>query len=154
LLILQPINPLHASGAKAAEPKPAEGSLLTGEETILIVDDEPINIEAVKELLEALGYKILTAQSGKEAIELFREHSKDIKLVILDMIMPEMNGKETLIKLMEIDKKVRVLLSSGYSINGEAAKILEMGCKGFIRKPLMIEELSRKTRDVLDSKDS
>jgi len=145
---------LPASVKEAVEIKSAEGSLLTGDETIMIVDDEPINITVVKDLLETLGYKILTAQSGKEAIELYREHSKDIQLVILDMIMPEMNGKETLSRLMETDKEVRVLLSSGYSINGEAAKILDMGCKGFIQKPLMIEELSRKIRDALDSKDS
>ena len=141
---------LPASGAKATEEKPAKGSLLTGHETILIVDDEPINIEAVKELLEALGYKVLTAQSGKKAIELYRKHSKDIKLIILDMIMPEMNGKETVVKLMEMDKNVRVLLASGYSIDGEAKTILELGCKGFIQKPFRAEELSRKIRDVLD----
>ena len=116
----------------------------------MIVDDEPINIEAVKELLEALGYKVLTAQSGKKAIELYRKHSKDIKLIILDMIMPEMNGKETVVKLMEMDKNVRVLLASGYSIDGEAKTILELGCKGFIQKPFRAEELSRKIRDVLD----
>jgi two-component system, cell cycle sensor histidine kinase and response regulator CckA len=145
---------LPASGTKAAEATPSEGSLVNGHETILIVDDEPINIDTIKELLETLGYRILTAQSGKEAIELYREHVKEIHLVILDMIMPEMNGKGTLIKLMETDKNVRVLLSSGYSINGEAAKILEMGCKGFIQKPFRVEELSRKIRDVLDSGNS
>jgi two-component system, cell cycle sensor histidine kinase and response regulator CckA len=142
---------LPASVKEAVETKPAEDSLLSGDETILVVDDEQINVELMKELLEKLGYKILTAQSGKKAIELYREHSKDIKLVILDMIMPEMNGKETLLSLMETDKKVMVLLSSGYSINGEAAKILEMGCKGFIQKPFRVEELSRKIRTVLDT---
>jgi PAS domain S-box-containing protein len=141
---------LPASGAKAAETKATEGSLLTGHETILIVDDEPINIEAVKELLEVLGYKILTAQSGKEAIELYGEHLGEIQLVILDMIMPEMNGRKTLIRLMEIDKNVRVLLASGYSINGEAKTILELGCKGFIQKPFRPEVLSQKIREVLD----
>jgi PAS domain S-box-containing protein len=144
---------LPASGAKSAEAKPAEGSLLTGHETILIVDDEPTNIEAVKELLEALGYKILTAQSGKKAIEIYKKHLGKIQLVILDMIMPEMNGKETLVKLMEIDKNVRILLSSGYSINSEAKTILELGCRGFIQKPFRIEELSRKIRDVLICRD-
>ena len=64
--------------------------------------------------------------------------------------MPEMNGKETLIKLMEIDKNVSVLLSSGYSINGEAQTILDLGCKGFIQKPFRPEELSQKIREVLD----
>ena len=141
---------LPASGAKAAEPKPAEEVLLTGEETILVVDDEKVNVEMIKELLEQLGYKILMAQSGKEAVVIYSEHSGEIRLVILDMIMPEMSGKETLIKLMEIDKKIRVLLSSGYSINGEARKILDMGCKGFIQKPFRIEELSEKIRGVLD----
>ena len=145
---------LPASEAKPLEPRPLEGSLLTGHETILIVDDEQEVLSAVKELLEELGYRTLTAKSGRKAIELYKKHSKDIKLVILDMIMPEMNGKETLIKLMEIDKNVCVLLSSGYNIDGEAAHILEMGCKGFIQKPFRAEELSLKIRDVLESGDS
>ncbi len=145
---------LPASEGKSLETKPSESSPLTGHETILIVDDEPLNTEAIKELLEELGYKIMTAQSGKKALELYREHPGEIQLVILDMIMPEMNGKETLVKLMETDKDVRVLLSSGYSINGEAKTILDLGCKGFIQKPFRVEELSRKIRAVLDSGDS
>ena len=142
---------LPASEAKPLlEPRPVEGSLLTGDETILLVDDEHEMLLAVKELLEELGYKILIAQSGKKAIELYKKHSKEIKLVILDMIMPEMNGKETLVKLMEMDNNVRVLLSSGYNIDGEATEILDMGCKGFIQKPFRPEEISRKIRDMLD----
>jgi two-component system, cell cycle sensor histidine kinase and response regulator CckA len=141
---------LPVSMGKAAETKPPEDVLLTGEETILVVDDEKVNIEMIKELLEKLGYKVLKAQSGKKAIELYRKHSKDIQLVMLDMIMPEMNGKETFIKLIEIDKNVCVLLASGYSINGEAKTIIDLGCKGFIQKPFRIEELSQKIREVLD----
>ena len=124
--------------------------IMTGDETILFVDDEPTNIEAIKDLLETLGYKVHTAQSGQDAIELYREKVEHIDLVILDMVMPGMNGRETLKKLMEIDKNVIVLLSSGYSINGEAKNILEIGCKGFIQKPFRIEELSHKIREVLD----
>ncbi len=105
----------------------------------------------VKQLLERLGYTILTAQNGKKALELYRAHRKAIRLVILDMIMPGMNGKETLAALKKIDDNVCVLLSSGYSLNGEASKIMEMGCRGFIQKPFRIEELSQKIRDVLDS---
>jgi len=142
---------LPASVAKAVETKPVENGLLTGDETILIVDDEPINIEAVKELLEMLGYNTMSAKSGMEAVELYRKHSQEIELIILDMIMPEMNAKETLVKLMEIDNNVRVLLASGYSIDGEAKTILELGCKEFIQKPFRVDELSRKIRDVLDS---
>ena len=68
--------------------------------------------------------------------------------------MPDMNGKETLIKLREIDNNVRVLLSSGYNIDGEATEVMDMGCKGFIQKPFLPEEISRKIRDVLDRGDS
>ena len=145
---------LPASEAKPSKTRPSQIRLFTGDETIMIVDDEPINIAATKELLEELGYRIMTAQSGPEAIKLFKEHSKDIKLVILDMIMPQMNGKEILVKLMKIDKNVRVLLSSGYNIDGEAAEILDMGCKGFIQKPFRPEEISQKIREVLDRGDS
>jgi len=145
---------LPASEKRTLETKPADEKLLTGDETILVVDDEQVNVELMKKLLEKLGYKVLTAQTGKKAIELYREHCNDIKLVILDMIMPKMNGRETLGKLMEIDKKVRVLLSSGYGINGEAARLLSIGCKGFIQKPFRIEELSQKIRDVMDCRDS
>ena len=141
---------LPASGAKTAVAKPSEDGLLTGHETILIVDDERANTESVKELLEILGYKVMVANSGEEAIRLYREHTGKIQLVILDMIMPEMNGKETLIKLMEMDKNVSVLLSSGYSMDGEAKSILDLGCRGFIQKPFRVEELSQKIREVLD----
>ena len=130
---------LPASGGKPVETEPSESNLLTGHETILLVDDEPLNSGVVKELLEKLGYKIMTAQSGQETIEIFKGHQGKIQLVILDMIMPEMNGRETLTKLIEIDKNVCVLLSSGYSINGEAKTILDLGCKGFIQKPFRVE---------------
>ncbi|HMK48928.1 MAG TPA: response regulator, partial [Thermodesulfovibrionales bacterium] len=145
---------LPASTAAAVEMRPPEETLLRGDETILVVDDEPINIEALEELLEELGYKALTARSGAEAIEVYKQHPAGIDLVILDMIMPEINGKETLIKLMEIDKDVTVLLSSGFSINGEAKAILNLGCRGFIQKPFKPEELTRKIRDALERRDS
>ncbi len=121
-----------------------------GDETILIVDDEKISTEAVRELLGALGYKVLTVKSGREALEIYKSNLKEIKLVILDMIMPDMSGKETFEKLMEMNKNLKVLLSSGYSINGEALKLLKMGCKGFIQKPFRVEELTRKIREILD----
>ncbi len=133
-----------------AEAKPGEG-IIPGHETILIVDDEEPNVESLKELLETLGYKTLTARNGREAIELYREYPKGIHLVILDMIMPGMNGRETFLKLKEIDAEVKVLLSSGYSIDGEAAKILDLGCSGFIQKPFRVAQLSQKIRTVLDS---
>jgi CheY-like chemotaxis protein len=141
---------LPASEKEIEAEKTVKSRLFRGEGTILVVDDERTNTNVVKELLERLGYTILTAQNGKKAIQLYRAHRNAIRLVILDMIMPGMNGKETLAALKKIDKNVCVLLSSGYSLNGEATKIIEMGCRGFIQKPFRIEELSQKIKDAMD----
>ena len=143
-----------------------------GRETVLLVDDEDMIIEVGEQLLEELGYKVLSARSGSEAIEIVSiayrakgeekegqeryapgavPHAPD--LVILDMIMPDMGGSDTFDRLKEIDPDIKVLLSSGYSINGQATEILDRGCDGFIQKPFNINQLSRKAREVLD-KDS
>jgi two-component system, cell cycle sensor histidine kinase and response regulator CckA len=129
--------------------KPAD-KMIKGGETILLVDDEEVNIDAVGGLLEALGYTVLIAQSGQDALELYKKNQKNIHLVILDMIMPVMSGSETFERLKEINPDIKVMLSSGYSINGQAAEILERGCKGFIQKPFHINEISQKIREVLD----
>jgi len=89
-----------------------------------------------------------------EAVELYKKSQATIDIVILDMIMPKMGGEETYDKLKEINPKVKVLLSSGYSIDGKAKEILEKGCDGFIQKPFTVEELSQKIREVLDKKES
>ncbi len=141
---------LPASEKEAAEQTRREEKLIRGNETILLVDDEKINLDVVSELLETLGYKVLTAQGGREAVEISRSNRKDIHLTILDMIMPGMSGSETFERLKEINPGIKVILSSGYSINGEAEKILERGCRGFIQKPFYVNELSRKIREALD----
>ena len=109
-------------------------------------------IEVAEELFEQLGYKALTARSGKEAIEIYEEHKERIDMVILDMVMPGMSGGETYDRMQDIYPKVKVLLSSGYSINGQATEILNRGCNSFIQKPFKIKELSQKLREVLDDK--
>jgi len=95
---------------------------------------------------------VLIARSGKEAIEIYEKTRDQIDLVILDMIMPVMGGGETYDRLKEVDPDIKVLLSSGYSINGEASEILDRGCDGFIQKPFNIKELSQKIREILDKK--
>ena len=102
------------------------------------------------ELLEEIGYRVLIAGSGKEAIELYEKNRDQIDLVILDMIMPVMGGGETYDRLKEANPDIKVLLSSGYSINGEASEILDRGCNGFIQKPFNVKELSQKMREILD----
>lgn len=123
--------------------------ILTGQETILVVDDEEINITIMKGLLERLGYRILTAGSGQEATALFMEKAKDIDLVIMDMIMPGMGGAKTFDMLREINPEVKVILCSGYNMNSEAKKLLDQGCLSFIQKPFQLHELSQKIREAL-----
>ena len=124
--------------------------ILRGEETILLVDDADMILDVGKEILEALGYTAFIARSGKEAIEIYENNKEKIDLIILDMIMPGMGGAETYDRLKEINPDSKVLLSSGYSINGQATEILKQGCDGFIQKPFNIEKLSRKIREILD----
>jgi len=127
----------------------AARKILTGTETILLVDDEQMVLEVTRELLESLGYRVHAAGGGQEAIAVYMEKRKEIDLVILDMIMPGISGGETFDRLKEINPNIRVLLSSGYSINGRAQEILERGCNGFLQKPFQLEKLSRKVREVL-----
>jgi len=131
------------------EKKPA-GDTLRGSETVLFVDDEDMIIEVAEQLLKRLGYKVLTAGSGKEAIKMYAENIQQIDMVVLDMIMPDMGGGETYDALKMLNSKAKVLLSSGYSIDGQATEILDRGCGGFIQKPFKMKELSQKLREILD----
>ncbi len=125
----------------------------TGSETILLVDDEDMILSVGKDLLQGLGYRVILAKGGMEAIRLFRAHAPEIDLVILDMIMPGMGGRETFEGIREIDPEARVLLASGYDMHGQALQLMERGCSGFIQKPFSMQDLSRKIREVLSGDD-
>jgi CheY-like chemotaxis protein len=101
------------------------------------------------QMLKKFGYTVLQAGSGREAIDLYKEKKDDIDLVILDMIMPDLNGGNVYDRMKEINGDVTVLLSSGYSIDGQATEILERGCNGFIQKPFNMKQLSHKVLEVL-----
>ncbi|MDY6974432.1 MAG: response regulator, partial [Thermodesulfobacteriota bacterium] len=120
-----------------------------GRGTVLLVDDEEMIVEVGQAMLENLGYRVLTAGSGREALDLYEKQKGEIDLVILDIIMPDMGGSETFDRLKAINGNVNVLLSSGYSING-GAEIMDRGCIGFIQKPFSIKALSIKVREALD----
>jgi len=123
----------------------------TGNETILLVDDEEIILDVGEALLTSLGYTVLIAHGGKEAITTLRNSllSSPPALVILDMIMPGMGGGETYDRMKELSPTIKVLLSSGYSIDGQAKEILKRGCNGFLQKPFTLGELSKAIREVL-----
>ena len=143
---------LPASEKEVIEEKKSAGDILKGSETVLFVDDENMIIEVAKEVLEHLGYKVLISKTGKEAIETYHKNKEKIDIVLLDMIMPDMSGGDTYDNLKEIDPDIKVLLSSGYSINGQATEIMDRGCNGFIQKPFKMKELSQKLREILDGK--
>lgn len=123
--------------------------LIKGTGTVLLVDDEEAILEVGKELLEAIGYQVIIAINGEEAVEVYKRRKDDIDIVLLDISMPRMGGGETYNRLKEINSDIKVLLSSGFSIDGEAYQILARGCNGFIQKPFKINELSGKINEIL-----
>jgi CheY-like chemotaxis protein len=119
-------------------------------QTVLLVDDEDFILKVGSQILQELGYTVLTAGSGREALEIYTANRDKIDIVVLDMIMPGMGGGETYDSIKALKLDVKVLLSSGYSIMGEASAILNRGCQGFIQKPFTLKSFSEKLREILD----
>ena len=122
---------------------------MRGTGKILLVDDEEMIIDVAEQILEMLGYTVLTAKGGDEAIEIFNRDNQTIDLVILDLIMPNADGGHVYDVLKGIDPDVKVLLSSGYSIDGKASEIMARGCNGFIQKPFSVETISEKIKEIV-----
>jgi PAS domain S-box-containing protein len=135
--------------AVTEEKEPIEVAL-KGSGTVLLVDDEELVVKIGKRMLEGLGYKVVPAKSGDEALKIYNHRPDGIDLVILDLIMPHMHGGEVFDRMKEINPRSKVLLSSGYSLSGQAEKIMERGCDGFIQKPFNTVQLSRKIREILE----
>ena len=140
---------LPASEKTAVKEKGSATTMIKGSGTVLLIDDEQMIVDLGCELLEELGYSVTPAMSGDEAINIFSSNKENIDLVIMDMIMPGMGGGETFDRLREIDPDIKVLLSSGYSIDGQATKILRRGCNGFIQKPFKLNQLAEKIQKIM-----
>ena len=143
---------LPASEKALAKTADVVKRVIPGKGTILFVDDEERVLSIGTKILEKLGFEVLAAGSGQEAVKMFKEHKDQIDMVLLDMIMPEMNGEAVYKRLKEIDPNVKVLLSSGYSVEGLATEILDRGCDGFIQKPFTLNDLSERITEVLAKK--
>ena len=141
---------LPASEKASKKETPITEKLFMGNETLLLVDDEEDILKIGTEMLNSLGYKVMPVKSGIEAVKLFMEKKNEIHLVVLDMVMPEMNGSETFDLLKKIQPNLKVLLSSGYSLSEEASQILNNGHNSFIQKPFDINRVSSKIRELLD----
>jgi two-component system cell cycle sensor histidine kinase/response regulator CckA len=120
-----------------------------GKGTILLVDDEEMILKVGTQMLEALGYRVIQARGGQDALELYRERGGDVDLVLLDMIMPGMGGSQVFRGLRRMNPRARVLLCSGHSPEGEAQEGLMQGCLGFIQKPFRLEDLARTLQETM-----
>ncbi len=141
---------LPATNEIMAKNRVPSDALYMGAGTVLLVDDEDIVLYTGEQMLAKLGYVALTARSGEEALKIYQENRNSIDLVLLDMVMPDMGGGTTFDRLKEINKDVKVLLSSGYSLNGQATEIMNKGCAGFIQKPFDLKKLSQKVKEIIN----
>lgn len=141
---------LPASKRAAQAEKNPTDSVAGGNETILVVDDEQVVLDVSRSMAEHLGYTVYAFQDAQEALAMYRERQDEIDLVILDMVMPGMSGQEAFHRFRQINPDVKVLLASGYSINGQARQILAGGCNGFIQKPFNLDQMAATIRRMLD----
>ena len=137
----------EAQGAKVPEAPAPHGR----GELILVVDDEEPIRDFAKDVLEGNGYRVILAEDGVQAVRICKEYDGDISLVILDMVMPKMGGHEAFLRMRASNPKVKALLSTGYSQNGEAQAILDSGVKRFIQKPYQPNALLSEVRSVIDA---
>jgi PAS domain S-box-containing protein len=124
-------------------------SIKKEENSILVVEDETILKEMLETILTQYGYNVLTASNGKEGVEIFKENYSIISAVILDLKMPEMNGKEAYLEMKKTDENVRVLVSTGYGSNEEAQELIDLGAMGLLSKPFHMKELKEKMEEML-----
>ncbi len=123
-----------------------------GTETIMLVDDQDAIWDFMIEALQTLGYSVILAENGLDAVEIYRSNPGQIDCVILDMIMPKMGGHNTFYQLKTLNPDVKVILSSGYVSQEEVDDLLKQGAKAFIPKPHRISDIAKELRSVLDAK--
>lgn len=115
-----------------------------------MVDDEEDVRGMVARVLREEGYRVLEAEDGQQAVEVFAQCKDEVDLVVLDLVMPRMDGAQTFRRLREVKADVRVLISSGYSPEMEGQALLDEGAAGFLQKPYHVEQVLRKVRDALE----
>ena len=141
---------LPGSDKQPLHQETSQPDVITCQGKAMLVDDEEIAVDVGAEMLQKAGFSVVSAMSGKEAIELYREKRDEIDLVILDMIMPDIGGGEVFDEIRAMNPQAKVLLSSGYSIDGKATEILQRGCNGFIQKPFGLEQLMKKISEIIE----
>lgn len=130
--------------------KTMEKEKLTGSGLILVVDDEPIMRKVAHNILKSAGYDVLVAKDGQEAISLFKENHQEIKLVLLDMLMPKKSGKEAYLEMKKTRPDLKVLLNSGFKKDERVEEVLNLGIQDFIEKPYTRQQLLKAVHDILN----
>jgi len=144
--VLLPTSEKAAPGIRPTlESHPAGGS-----ETVMVVDDEETVREMLVRALQAQGYRVLEAEHGQQAVEVFAQYGGEVDLVVLDLIMPRLSGAETFQRLREVEPGVKVLVSSGYSPDEQNEPFLQENAEGFLQKPYDVDQVLLAVRQVLD----
>ncbi|MBD3393249.1 MAG: PAS domain S-box protein [Chitinivibrionales bacterium] len=143
--LLVPLAERSGHAALADDPAPGRAAAAS----ILLVEDEPALAEMAAEMLADLGHKVVTRADGRQAVEYYQSHWKDVDLVVLDMVMPEKGGADTFKEMRLVNSDARILLSSGYSVDQEASKLLLQGAAGFVQKPYSMAGFARAVADAL-----
>ena len=123
-----------------------------GTGTILLIEDEKVVIVAIRSMLEMIGYRVLEAMTGMEAVNLAKTFDGDIDLAILDIVLPDMGGNKVYPLLIEARPNLKVLVCSAYAIGGPEQEIIDAGAQCFIQKPFSLAKLSDNLKKVLEGK--
>lgn len=137
--------------AEKRKKPPTAPAPVKGSGTILVIEDEEMIMDVIRGILERLGYRVLEAETGKKAVEIVNSFDGDIELAILDIVLPDMKGNAVYPLIMKARPNLKVIVCSGYSINGPAREILDNGAQGFLQKPFNMTILSEKLKEVLNS---
>ena len=132
------------------KPKEDKAKAPTGTGTILMIEDEDVVIEVTQAMLEMLGYRVMVAKTGKDAIHIAETFDGQIDLALLDIKLPDIDGRHLYPLIMKARSNLKVIVFSGYSIDGPAREILDAGAQGFIQKPFSVSALSEKLKEVLE----
>ncbi len=143
---------LPAIETEIEKPKEARAGISTGSGTILMIEDEDVVIEVTQAMLEMLGYRVMVAKTGKDAIHIAETFDGQIDLALLDIKLPDIDGRNLYPLIMKARSNLKVIVCSGYSIDGPAREILDAGAQDFIQKPFSIATLSEKLKEVLEGK--
>lgn len=143
---------LPASNIKKVKTKisKVERSLISGSGTILVIDDEKILQNVFSKMLNKLGFDVLVAENGRKGVEIYKKNKDIIKLILLDLNMPEMSGKTAFKNLKKINPDIKILITTGFALNEEVQELLNMGADGYIKKPFDLYTLSSKLKEIIE----